>query len=567
MINQTLLALRFEEQTGCGPEKALLYTQRYIQACAQSITQNYQMETASPDMYAVGLRWIQDQVGDLVVKGHRYYAFQEFQKFRERIIVPIHTGSKQTGKLTMAKLNYTFEDILVATGTPDEMAVHIYSRFADKINNDEVDRVAIDMSSLNAYIQANRASPDRLIEPDSKKYDEKKIKQMDYNLRVAVMIYKLAEFGDGILTQVIAESEFGRKYYSGPNLQAAPKIVRHAALGDCYEYDLENNVFAWKYTTFERIAKYVDSDARLPYTLEYLDHKKAIRRRLCRDIFGTEDEWAMKAIKQTITAIGFGAPARATGYRGPQGKYVPTALNTCITSVEKLQKFLDDAWVAAFVLEQQQVNDIIFEANLSYSQAKWKTVPDLVDAAGRLRKNSVISYMYQHSERAIMADIEGMIEAYEPLLLVHDCIYTRRPIPLVQIREMLRDHSPYYKIDKQFHKRYAFDPYGEEHRAFIAEEERLARGYLGTGACDIAVPTRARAAVDNTYISDASCADGSGYNGSGYENYNTYEDLALQDIDETERRHYQISRDRVMQAEAMPKWLVEKLQRSRNHAD
>lgn len=561
MINKQLLALRFEDHTGCSAQKAQQLTQKYIDACAQSITQNYQMDTDSPSMYAVGLKWIQEQLPDVIVAGRRHYTLQVFQQFRERIIVPVHTGSNQKGKLTMAKLNYTYEDILIAAGTPDEIAAHIYARFADKINNDEVDRVQIDMSSLNAYIQANRASPARAVDPDSNKYNLKLIEEMDYNLRVAVMIYKLAEFGDGILTQVITESDFGRKYYTGPNLQSAPKIVRHAALGDCYEYDLENNVFAWKCTAFERIAKYVDSNAKLPYTMEYLDHKQAIRRRVCRDIFGTQEPWALKAIKKAFTAIGFGAPARVTGYRGPKGKYVPTALNTCITSVEKLQKFLDDPWVAGFVQEQQQANDIIFEANLSYSQARWKTVPDLVDASGRLRKNSVISYMYQHSERAVMSDIEDMIEAYEPLLLVHDCIYTRRPIPLVQIRERLQDHSAYYKIDKQFHKRYAFDAYEAEHRAFIAEEERIARGYLGTGACDIALPSRSTGAQDLSVVNDDRCADGSGYTESAYDpEWDPY----YRDMAADQRQQALTQRQQVI-SPAMPAWLAQKLQRSHNH--
>lgn len=558
MINLDLLALRFEAHTGCSPEKAKKYTQRYVLACARNITQNYLLSD-DPQYYAVGQENLRRSIGTIEVNGKREYIFNVFENFRERIYTPIILGSNLTEKVTMAQLNYNYEDILAATGKPAEVVLELYKPYTQQIAQDLYDEVQIDMRSLGAYIKANRAHEQRSLSPTDKKYNKELVDELDRNLKSAQLIYKSAEYTDGILIQVISESKFGRKYYAGPNLQTAPKIVRHAALGTCYEYDLESNVFAWKYTSFKKIAQQYEPSAGCPATLEYLDHKNSIRRRLARDLFDTEADWALKAIKKAITAIGFGAPARTTGYRNPRGHYQPTALNTHITSVAKLQKFLDDSWVKEFIDEQKQINDIIFEVTKPYNETEWRSIPGLVDAAGRLRKNSVISYLYQKHERHLMESICEIIDPSQPVLLVHDCIYTKKPVPLRELREQLMMYSEYYKIDRKEHQAYTFDEYAIEHRNFIREQEKLAQNYRGTfnSGPDISIPVSNRPIPSFTYNSDSTCADGSGYDGSGYENYNTREDWALDD--DPDREEYQRSRDRIMERELMPDWVKQRI--------
>jgi hypothetical protein len=557
MINLKSLALHFEHQTGCSPEKAEWHTKEYVRACAQSLIKNYYLKDVPPDQYAVALQALRTELGDIIVAGKRYYVFTEFQSMKQRILVPVEIGSNIKGKISMAKLNYSYEDILAAAGTPEELFQWVYAPYADE----EHDTVPIDLASLDAFIRANKTNSARDIEPTDQKYNARLIQELDRNLKSAEMIYKLAKSCDGYLPHFYSNSPFGRKYYKGPNLQTAPKIVRHAALGHCYEYDLESNVFAWKYTSFKKIAQQYDISARFPATLEYLDHKDALRRRLAREVFGTEDDWALKPIKQCITAIGFGAPARVTGYRSERGRYEPTALNTHITSVEKLKKFLDDKWVKEFIAEQQTLNEVIFEVAKPFNEVEWRATEGLVDGNRRLKKNSVISYLYQRSERALMEAIWTTIEPYEPVLMIHDCIYTKKPVPLRDLREKLVEYSEYYKISKQEHQPFAFDEELIAHRERIREEERLARGYVSplNDGPDIQIAITPRAQPSYTYNSDSTCADGSGYNGMGYENYNPRDDYGLEGEDEDEIREYQRSRDRILNNNQYPDWVKQRI--------
>lgn len=559
MIDLNTLALRFEHHTGASPKKSQQAVERYVLACAQNITRNYLLRDVPPHFYAIGLDELRRELGDILVRGQRFYLLNVFQSFKERIFDPVVVGSNITQKITMATLNYSYEDILLATGKPEELVKELYARYRDKIDQDEYDLVPIDMNSLAAYIRANQTNEARSYDPEDPNYNAKLIQELDRNLKSAELIYRVAECLDGTLTQVISESEFGRKYYTGPNLQTVPKIVRHAALGHCYEYDLESNVFAWKYSVFKKIAQQYDLSARFPATLEYLDHKSAIRRRLARDIFDTEADWAQQPIKKAITAIGFGAPARTTGYRNPRGRYEPTALNAHITSVEKLQKFLDDSWVKEFIAEQKTLNEVIFEVARPYNELEWRTIPGLVDAANRLKKNSVISYLYQNDERAVMESIWQTIEPYDPVLMVHDCIYTKKPVPLRDLREQLIVRSEYYRISKEEHQAFAFDEELLAHRARIKEEERLAQGYTSKFSENVAIEIdiAPRPMLGPVYNSDSGCVDGTGYLGQGYENYNPRDDYALNDDPDLEE--YQRSRDRIMAADQLPQWVKERI--------
>ena len=225
--------------------------------------------------------------------------------------------------------------------------------------------------------------------------------------------------GQCVMPNVISESQFGRKYYKGPNLQNTPKIVRHAALGTCHEYDIESSVFAWKYSLFKEICREENENVPMPATLEYLDYKRAKRRQLARIVFDSDEDGYVDIIKEAITAIGFGAPARATGFVA-RGKYDPSALNTIITARTRLDKFLADPWIQEFVQEQKSINTIIIEkASLEGMNKHFKTIPEMMDRAGRLRANSVVSYLYQQTERNILEYLMQACEDSEKIGRAH----------------------------------------------------------------------------------------------------------------------------------------------------
>jgi hypothetical protein len=450
-INSQRMALRFQERTGCSAATAQKKTQQYIWHSAQQLLRHHKKDAGSS--HYIDQTTLQNTLQDVKIKGQRHYVWKTFQSFPERIFSIRETGSNLTERLTMADTNYSWWDIMQAAGTPEQLAVEIYRPFAQQIQRDEFDLVPIHMSSLNNYIRSNRAH-DRDA-PQNRRLAQ----ELDHNLKCAQAIQLLAEANDNCLMQVRSESTFGRRYYRGANLQNTPRIVRHAALGNCHEYDIESSVFAWKLSWFRAICAHVNHTQAMPATLEYLDHKQALRRRLAQSVFDTEANWAVSVIKELITAIGFGAPARAQGYQ-VENRFQKPALATIITARSRLDRALADAWLTEFIQEQKHMNDVIVAmGRVNGLDQEWRSIPELQDRAGRLRPNSVIAYLYQSAEREILDWAENFCAESEVLLTVHDCIYTRRPVRLADFRSGIQAFGEFYRLEHTSHQAWTWqDP-------------------------------------------------------------------------------------------------------------
>lgn len=474
-INTQRLALRFEEATRCTAAKAQEKTQEYLWQCARAMVIDH-FSDESESGYYINASEIQNKLREIEVKKQKFWVWKTFQSFPERVFDIILSGSKQNKKYTMARARYTLEDILLATGTPKDLAVEVYKPFKDDILRGDSDDVVIDLRSLENFIKSN-LSHDR----DNPKIPAKYLEKLDRNLKHAQKIWMLASANDGELIQVINNSNFGRKYYKGPNLQNTPKEVRHAALGDCYEYDLESSVFAWKLSWFQQICKHRNQRAPKPATLEYIDHKQAIRKRLANVVFGDKSDWSVKVIKEFITAIGFGAPARGIGYVA-NGKYQKPALAQIITAKTRLDLALNDPWVKEFIQEQNDMNDAIVALAKVNMIDELKTVPELWDRSGKkLLTNSVVSYMYQHAEKEILDWVEDFCADREVLLTVHDCIYTRKRVDLMELRAGLQMFGDFFKVSFEEHRAWTWedpidvnDPFYDPREAVV---EKLQKRY------------------------------------------------------------------------------------------
>lgn len=380
-------------------------------------------------------------------------------------------GNNLTGKRTMVKLAMDIDlDILVADSNPKDLFETIYKDYYEDIfNPNVVDWVPIDMRSLKAYLDDNRsrqavANSDMLIKLKS-------------NHKEANLIYKIAQFTQQMkqvdnrvivgLPQIIVESPFGRKYYRGPNLQNVSKEVRKAALGRSHQYDINASVFAWKLTVVRELAPELDTT----YTLEYLDYKDAIRRKLAKVLFADKNyklDSKLKYVKQIMTAIGFGATgATATAWKTENGTWKKSALNEIIKSREELNNFLADPWMTNFLKEQIAINNKIFEwAKINCDLSH----PGLYSDRGGLRKNAVISMLYQQSERNIIEQCMDIAGRDNVLLLCHDAIYTRYPVKLVELKSKLREFSNYTTIDHEEIRAWAYDD-TSEHYSRMKEQE------------------------------------------------------------------------------------------------
>ena len=468
-INKEQLALDFSKSTGCTSAKAIKLTERYITECTKHLIKHITKQTYSEYWY-IDVNNLRIKLSSIRVNKERFYVWNEFQKLKHRIVVPITTGNNISGKLTLAKINYDLKSLIIECSDSTELVQELYSGIIDDIEVEglDADVVPIDLKSLNAYIENNKNSAYK---------GEQHRAKLEYNLREAQKYQLVAEYFDGYIHQIVNESVFGRKYYKGPNLQTCPSVVRHAALGDCYKFDIENSVFSWKLTYIKQL---VNGAPCAPYTDEYLEFKRATRKRLAKTVFGTSDGWAVKIVKRAITAIGFGATSRAGGYV-ENGTYKQLAISEIITSREKLNVFLNDNWVKGFIKEQKLINDIIFEyeVNELNREDEFKAISNLVNKRNTLRKNSVISYLYQHYERNLLNEMYRILSKGEILLGVHDCVYTKHNVNLQDMRVCLRKLSPYLNLDREEIKGYTFVDFEFEkaHAQHIHEEDQRANRY------------------------------------------------------------------------------------------
>jgi len=384
----------------------------------------------------------------------------------------ISLGNNLQQKVSKVQLHYSLEEITRYVGTPIEYVQCVYGDYKDQIS-DQTSWVDIDLDNLARYIEQTQQA---VQVHHSDNYQA----ELQRNLNHALGISLIALALDGKMPHIARPevSAFGREYYVGPNLQIVPKRVRLAALGPCWEYDLNSSAVAWKLSVYRQICDLQNLKFEAFETLEYIDHKARIRQRVAQSVFDTDEEWAVKIVKQAITAIGFGATAHTAHYEH-NGRWRVPALATVITAENRLHRFLQDPWVANFIQEQRLQNRTILDYYRQQGQdSQWRQIPELCNTAGRLMPNSVMAYLYQQAETELMNTVRQFIPMENILLTVHDCIYTRTAIPGPQLREIraaLRSQGQYISIGQEQHT--ACLPLKTEielHRERIKQEEQLA---------------------------------------------------------------------------------------------
>ncbi len=358
-------------------------------------------------------------------------------------------------KLTMVKTTIDIE-ILLAGQEPESIYQSLYG---DLDPNTEIDLCPIDQVSLNNYILANKAI-------------SKRTATLDENLKLAktILLISQAPQCQGYLPQIVSESDFGRRYYRGINLQSAAKIVRLAALGECHQYDIEASVFTWKLDFVKSLY-----EIKLPATLDYLEFKNHHRTRLSQLLFDSKDRGYVNYIKQAITAIGFGARKTNSVWVNEQGRWQTTALRDIIKSAGHLEKFLDDHWVKEFIQEQEAMNKLIWD--------EIKDMPMIVDDTnlrntnGQISKSRAIAKAYQITERQLLKKLTAIAADHQVLLTCHDGFYTKRKAKLAELRECLKEIFPNGQLDYEHHERYYYYDHTEEqlHRQLIDQQESQAQ--------------------------------------------------------------------------------------------
>jgi hypothetical protein len=376
------------------------------------------------------------------------------------------------GTLTMIEPLYNIE-IAAISQTPKDAFVQMYEKYFTTLlewedseySTDVADWVPIDTRSLQAFIDANLAAT-----KTAKRSNH--IDALKVNLVWARTILLCAEYfeeanGSAGIPQIVKESEFGRRYYQGLNLQNCPRVVRHAALGDSVAYDLNASVFAWRYSR----AKQINPELKLSYTREYLDEKDVRRKMLAQELevnVGFDNK--IKIIKQLMTAIGFGVRASNGGvsWTDSSGARHYPSINSIIKSPKAREKLLNHPWLKAFVEEQNTISKTIFN---EYKESLAE-VECVRNERGNISANKSLAYLYQHDERAIINQLRATAEQHGSfLLVVHDGIYTSHNLKLVELREMVNAFNPEATLSKEEFRAWGFNADEQTHKNLIRQLE------------------------------------------------------------------------------------------------
>ncbi len=365
-------------------------------------------------------------------------------------------GSSYTGKISqIIPIKKRFKEILSSTTILEKYFPDMTEKQIAKLP-----RVPIDLKSLRNYINTTKSydvHPD-LSEP-IKEANSEYIQQAQTIIDIVEECQKLGITTSPMLPFKTKKSLFGRTYHLGINLQNCRRHIRKAALGKCWEYDLNGAVIAVKLHILEKIFDEVggDIDGLLTYSKEYLLEKSKIRQQLADVLYtnrlkrhkaGNAKEpimaHALSDIKSAFTAISFGADTSTSFWFSKKGDGIQySAFARIIRNKEDRQIILKarNGFLANFVKEQKEMNQIILDYFMDGKGFK-KLIATNPETFGksRLSKPTVMAYIYQQLEADIIDQIEKEIIAElkaDPLekdksspviLKVHDGFYSSRPI-------------------------------------------------------------------------------------------------------------------------------------------
>lgn len=500
------------------------------------------------DTLSFPLKQAFDMCGEFQYKNVRYYVWKEFIKHRPFFtIYEDKIGTKWSGVISEVRIiNQKYIDLLIDTADTDQLVETCYSKY-DRTN---MVMIPIDMSSLVGYITKTEHSLHTLDNNDAR------LPKLQRNLRTAKYFKLVAEYfyddyGDYMIPHVPSDkTDYGRTFYKGINLQNCTKEVRSAALGDHVSYDLNAAAYAIKLILAKEIFDEFNEDfyGNFTYTKEYLDHKGPIRSELANVIhqYMPQHPNTLKLVKEAMTAIGFGAKVHEGSWES-EGITKYAALHYIIYNKEARTAFVKHPFVSNFLREQNELNKLIYEyfSRDPFFIEKVKDIPNMCNNNGKLLRSKVLAYLYQHSETQIM-DI--ITENIVPLIRIHDCFITKKPIKneqFVEIRAELKKISEYLDIMKEDISGWTNQQIIEDelrHKKFITQEELNARNYESkTVIVDKnQIPIKQKKYEYNSILNDSMCYDGYD-DGSRYDEYDVDSDETIKDMTlEEKREHYRI---------------------------
>ena len=345
------------------------------------------------------------------------------------------------------------------------------------------DPIKINVQSVKAYIE--------WLDSGVKVKHELKVKYR----RHARILIAVANICDGIFFQRKSPSAFGRMYYTGLSMQSVNKLLRKAAIGNAYEYDIYCSAMSWKAGFADDAIKYYGLEGtkedHIASLLVYLSHRTEFTEKLRNDVFLSNTklstEKQIQLLKQALTAISFGARSnKATRYYNRRGEEVYGSISEIIKVTAERHRFLDHELVKGFIASQELLDNYLFEMG---KLADVTTLDCVKTPSGRISKSKVIAYLYQQSETEIMDLVKKIAigRGHKLLASIHDCVIFRHRLGSELMEEILysiREKTGNKLIKFTFTKLEPFvslkaikqqEAEAAEHAAWIKREEQKAR--------------------------------------------------------------------------------------------
>ena len=406
--------------------------------------------------------------------GYIYTLMQEHPT--TSLVICTYTGNSFTQRVSRMIINPTYKaqvmselKRLVIENIPLQKAEQ---QQLDIIQAKANQKVRIDAESLSSYIEhtSNTLRSDGL----DTAYEQKLIS----NLHTANYLMDIAYEQDGIcyVDEYWTTIDSGRKHGHGRSLQRIAKEVRHAALGECWRYDLK----AASYALMTQMAKEISPELRTAGLKEYVQKRSVIRKRIALDV-GISEEW----MKQFFTALGFGAELKDNPYNSIRHKL----------GQEKFHRLIANTEFAIITKQLKAVSQTIADDIDGDEFDLFGTTYSNIDPkdGSKRTKNQMLAWIYQRLETQVMEEFAEMIPSdYTVLLTVHDCVYLNKKMnsrTTQEIKHKLRCkygmvdfegekitpiHSPHFVSKRLREHNHSV----QQHNANIAEQELLAKDYI-----------------------------------------------------------------------------------------
>lgn len=251
----------------------------------------------------------------------------------------------------------------------------------------------------------------------------------------AKSILDIAKQNNNTLPQNYEVKVTGRTYLKGVNLQQTSSIVREAALGKCYKYDLRTAMYGHMLQVIVRENPHFNVKAS--YINEYTSNKSYVRKRLaeCLQSTNATPEFKLKLIKKMLAAIGFGS--KVSDPRGAVKKHIGNS--------DDRDRLLADPWLQG-LLHEVDLYRRIMKAQYESKGFK-KEIAPLLRKNGRSTLNKWCSFDYQVIESAIVDHVIQNIGKQLVILQVHDALYLSKHIDLLDMNVFAHDIEPYANFE------------------------------------------------------------------------------------------------------------------------